>query len=233
MGKSKKPRIANFHHHDKPKSRSSTTATSSGAEAAAGAGARKMKSFSRVSKTTTVSKGGKGGGSAKELKAKVKAKASAQNRSPTIPFQKGDRILLVGEGDFSFALSLATYHGCKNLLATSFDAEPALYAKYPQAKLNIEKLCACGSETRLSSPITLKRKRQDNESSELEGGDSEEEEPPEKLCEDQNQKDETLEKSTETTQDVRKKGPKVLFSIDACKLGSGAAGGGKTICSLF
>ncbi|OJD15542.1 hypothetical protein AJ78_04199 [Emergomyces pasteurianus Ep9510] len=246
MGKSKKPRIANFHHHDRPKSRSSTAAPSSGT--GAGAGPRKMKSFSRVSTTPVPSKGGKrmgngSGGSAKDktsLNPTGKANAIGQNRPPTIPFQKGDRILLVGEGDFSFALSLATHHGCKNLLATSFDAEQALYEKYPQAKLHIEKLCASGSETCSSSPRTLKRRRGENEGSEDEGNDSEEKEKeqekeePEKLYKDQNRQDKALDKPINTTtQGATKRVPKVLFSIDARKLGSGAAGGGKAIRNGF
>lgn len=57
--------------------------------------------------STAVSKGGQGSGngdgSAQEkTNPKAKPKVDAQSRSPTIPFQKGDRILLVGEGQFDF-----------------------------------------------------------------------------------------------------------------------------------
>ncbi|PGH28662.1 hypothetical protein GX50_08600 [[Emmonsia] crescens] len=239
MGKSKKPRIANFHHHDRPKSRSSTTATTSGTGAGGGArGPKKMKSFSRVSMSTAVSKGGQGSGngdgSAQEkTNPKAKPKVDAQSRSPTIPFQKGDRILLVGEGDFSFALSLATHHGCKNLLATSYDAEQALYEKYPQAKLHVEKLCASGSETPSSSSRTLKRKRGENEGLEGEGRDDEEGAERETRDEDLNPNDRIIGKPTETQDAVRNQVPKVLFSIDGRKLGSGPAGGGKAIRNGF
>lgn len=57
-----------------------------------------MKSFSRVSTSTAVSKGGQGGGSAEGEAYRETKHANAQRRAPTIPFQKQDRILLVGEG---------------------------------------------------------------------------------------------------------------------------------------
>ncbi|EER40824.1 conserved hypothetical protein [Histoplasma capsulatum var. duboisii H88] len=231
MGKSKKPRIANFHHHDRPKSRSSSTAITPGAGAGAG-GPRKMKSFSRVSTSTAVSKGGQGGGSAKGKTYRETKHANAQRRAPTIPFQKEDRILLVGEGDFSFALSLATHHDCKNLLATSYDSEQALYEKHPQAKRHIEKLYACGSEISSSQPRSLKRKSDENEDFEDGGSGSEKGKELEAREEGQNLKNENIEKPSET-QHARNHVPKVLFSIDARKLGSGPAGGGKTVRNGF
>ncbi|QSS65981.1 DUF2431 superfamily domain-containing protein, partial [Histoplasma capsulatum] len=230
MGKSKKPRIANFHHHDRPKSRSSSIAITPGAGAGAG-GPRKMKSFSRVSTSTAVSKGGQGGGSAEGEAYRETKHANAQRRAPTIPFQKQDRILLVGE-DFSFALSLATHHDCKNLLATSYDSEQALYEKYPQAKLHIEKLYACGSEISSSQSRSLKRKNDENEDFEDGGSDSEKGKELETREEDQNLKNEHIEKPSET-QHARNHVPKVLFSIDARKLGFGPAGGGKTVRNGF
>ncbi|KAL6235446.1 hypothetical protein BDW75DRAFT_141174 [Aspergillus navahoensis] len=63
-----------------------------------------------------------------------------QLRRPIVPFRRKDRILLVGEGDFSFAHSLVTYHRCKNLLATCYDSQETLYAKYPQAEKNIAEI---------------------------------------------------------------------------------------------
>ena len=58
----------------------------------------------------------------------------------TVPFQPRDHILLVGEGDFSFARALLDVHKCTSLLATSFDAHPVAIAKYSQAVSNIEAL---------------------------------------------------------------------------------------------
>ena len=63
-----------------------------------------------------------------------------QPQAPTIPFAPSDRILLVGEGDFSFACSLLDSHGCTSLLATGFDKQSALQGKYPQATSNVRAL---------------------------------------------------------------------------------------------
>lgn len=63
-----------------------------------------------------------------------------QPPAPTIPFSPNDRILLVGEGDFSFARSLLETHGCASLIATSFDKQSALQSKYPQSTSNVRAL---------------------------------------------------------------------------------------------
>ncbi|EEH36958.2 hypothetical protein PAAG_07376 [Paracoccidioides lutzii Pb01] len=224
MGKSKKKaRIANYLHHDRPKSKSSATT------ATAGSGSRKMKSFSRVSTPATMSRGGKGKKSGENGNVSSRVKLIAPNRDAMMLFQKEDRILLVGEGDFSFALCLATHHGCKNLLATSYDSEQTLYEKYPQAKLHIKMLRARVSETP-SSPKGLKRKRDENESFGAESGNDYEEEVGEK---DGNQDDQVGRNLRKDHPRHQNQGPKVLFSIDARKLGSGPAGGGKTIRNGF
>jgi 25S rRNA (uracil2634-N3)-methyltransferase len=55
--------------------------------------------------------------------------------APTIPFEPEDHILLIGEGDFSFAASLVEHHGACDLTATSYDSQTTLYEKYdPQAE---------------------------------------------------------------------------------------------------
>ncbi|KAL8710922.1 MAG: hypothetical protein Q9220_004521 [cf. Caloplaca sp. 1 TL-2023] len=59
---------------------------------------------------------------------------------PTIPFNPSDRILLVGEGDFSFAYSLYTRHSCRNLIATCYDDAKTLVEKYPQSTQYIRDL---------------------------------------------------------------------------------------------
>ena len=63
-----------------------------------------------------------------------------KNQAPDIPFDPNDRILLVGEGDFSFAASLVSHHGCADVLATCYDAEADLLAKHPQAAEHIATL---------------------------------------------------------------------------------------------
>ena len=61
--------------------------------------------------------------------------APPKKPKPTVPFHAEDRILLVGEGDFSFAKSIVEYHGCYQVVATSYDSQEELYAKYdPQAE---------------------------------------------------------------------------------------------------
>ncbi|RMY99101.1 hypothetical protein D0862_07283 [Hortaea werneckii] len=57
---------------------------------------------------------------------------------PTIPFQAEDRILLVGEGDFSFAKAIIEEHGCCDVTATCYDSQTELFEKYqPQAEEHV------------------------------------------------------------------------------------------------
>lgn len=52
---------------------------------------------------------------------------------PTIPFSPTDRILLVGEGDFSFSHSLLAAHNCSSLIATCYDNASVVTSKYTHA----------------------------------------------------------------------------------------------------
>lgn len=75
-------------------------------------------------------------GSAKKENALVKAMPK-----PTIPFQVDDKILLVGEGDFSFAKSLIEEHACCDVTATCLDSQQELFQKYsPQAEQHVQYL---------------------------------------------------------------------------------------------
>ncbi|KAK0124610.1 hypothetical protein ONS95_009559 [Cadophora gregata] len=56
---------------------------------------------------------------------------------PTIPFSPSDTILLIGEGDLSFASSLITHHGCTSLTATVLESPTELKEKYPHVEENI------------------------------------------------------------------------------------------------
>ncbi|KAM0255760.1 hypothetical protein ACHAQJ_005430 [Trichoderma viride] len=61
-----------------------------------------------------------------------------QHDEPVIPFSPNDRILLVGEGDLSFAASIIEHHGCTNVTATVLEKDYAeLLAKYPAVETNI------------------------------------------------------------------------------------------------
>ncbi|PGG98071.1 hypothetical protein AJ80_09589 [Polytolypa hystricis UAMH7299] len=223
MGKTKKARVANYNHDDGPNKSK----------------ARKpQQQFSNPKHQ-------------QNHKKKNQQKQQQQNR-PLIPFQESDRILLVGEGDFSFALSLATHHKCRNLLATCYDAGNTLYEKYPQAKRYTEQLMS-GSPTMVAPSAsdsasradvgtvsevvsgTLKRKRdgvgEDGEEEEEEGKrirrDGEGDDEAHSDAEERSERN-TFKSAPRPTQQHAAPTPKVLFSIDARKLGS-TSGGGKII----
>ncbi|KAI1777732.1 hypothetical protein F4818DRAFT_407786 [Hypoxylon cercidicola] len=83
----------------------------------------------------------------KGISAKSEGKAQLKHDEPTIPFAAEDRILLIGDGDLSFAASLVEHHYCADVTATvlekSFDE---LVEKYPQVPENIAKIEAEGSK---------------------------------------------------------------------------------------
>jgi 25S rRNA (uracil2634-N3)-methyltransferase len=67
--------------------------------------------------------------------------ASARTASPIIPFGAEERILLVGEGDFSYAKSIVENHGCCDVTATCLDTKDEVLRKYdPQAEEHIRYL---------------------------------------------------------------------------------------------
>lgn len=72
-------------------------------------------------------------------------KSNSSQSLPTVPFRPTDAILLIGEGNFSFARALLVDPppGLEHLppaavTATSYDAEEDCYAKYPDAKEIVE-----------------------------------------------------------------------------------------------
>ncbi|WCJ32554.1 hypothetical protein M5689_013974 [Euphorbia peplus] len=63
-------------------------------------------------------------------------------------YSSNQRILLVGEGDFSFSTTLASHFGsASNIVATSLDSYDILVAKYKKAKVNLEILSMYGACT--------------------------------------------------------------------------------------
>ncbi|KZV99249.1 hypothetical protein EXIGLDRAFT_606023 [Exidia glandulosa HHB12029] len=86
-------------------------------------------------------------GSSKARRA-ARANAGKQKKraqAGTIPFRATDRVLLIGEGDFSFALALVSHPELavvpENVVATTLDPEDALTDKYPgTAPGNLAKL---------------------------------------------------------------------------------------------
>jgi 25S rRNA (uracil2634-N3)-methyltransferase len=64
---------------------------------------------------------------------------SQPNSTPTIPFDAEDRILLIGEGDLSFAKSIVEQHSCYEVTATCLDSKAELFEKYkPQAEEHVQ-----------------------------------------------------------------------------------------------
>ncbi|KAI1824449.1 hypothetical protein F4861DRAFT_539057 [Xylaria intraflava] len=67
--------------------------------------------------------------------------AQQKNAEPTIPFAPEDKILLVGDGDLSFAASLVEHHYCADVTATVLEkSREDLLEKYPHAADNITKV---------------------------------------------------------------------------------------------
>lgn len=67
-----------------------------------------------------------------------KKSKQVHREEPVVPFEPHHRILLVGEGDLSFAASLIEHHGCTNVTATVLEKdEEELRDKYPHVGENI------------------------------------------------------------------------------------------------
>ena len=107
---------------------------------------------------------------------KVKAtKKQTGKRAATIPFVPTDKILLIGEGNFSFAHALAVnppsqlqHLPPQNITATAYDTEEGCLAKYADAQEKIDALRSKGvnilfgvDATKLEKVSQLKGKRWD------------------------------------------------------------------------
>ena len=84
------------------------------------------------------------GVSKSQSKSTAQKHTQAKHKKPTIPFSPGDRILLIGEGDLSFARSIVEHHKCSNITATVHESASELLDKYPHAASNIEFLRSSG-----------------------------------------------------------------------------------------
>ncbi|KUJ12919.1 uncharacterized protein LY89DRAFT_652284 [Mollisia scopiformis] len=70
---------------------------------------------------------------------KPRAHTQARHKEPTIPFHPTEHILLIGEGDLSFARSLIGHHACTNVTATVYESSRnELEEKYPHVVENID-----------------------------------------------------------------------------------------------
>ena len=90
---------------------------------------------------------------AAKLNEKTRAvkKQAAGRKAVTIPFAPTDRILLIGEGNFSFAYALAVnpptqlqHLPPQNITATTYDTDEECLAKYTDAQEKIDGLRARG-----------------------------------------------------------------------------------------
>jgi 25S rRNA (uracil2634-N3)-methyltransferase len=108
-------------------------------------GSKKNKSTGKGAKPTGITKSHP---KPQDSKSKPKQHLQTQHTAPTIPFAPSDRILLIGEGDLSFARSLVECHACSDVTATVFESKLELEEKYPHAGENIEVLEESGVKLR-------------------------------------------------------------------------------------
>ncbi|QIW96969.1 hypothetical protein AMS68_002487 [Peltaster fructicola] len=102
------------------------------------------------------------GDSIRSIKQKTSQPSKKKAIAPTIPFAAEDRILLVGEGDFSFARSVVEHHGCYDVTATCYDSKVTLLEKYdPQGDENISYLDAEGQTVLFDVDATAIDKHKD------------------------------------------------------------------------
>ena len=74
----------------------------------------------------------------KAIKPQQQQQQQQQQHKIIIPFEPQHRVLLVGEGDFSFSRSLLEHHGIINIYATSLDTRSGVLSKYPQAATHLK-----------------------------------------------------------------------------------------------
>ena len=97
------------------------------------------KNYTKSPNASNASKSSKPTGITKsQAKPGPKKHVQAQHTAPTIPFEAHEKILLIGEGDLSFARSLLEQHRCTDMIATVYESKSELVEKYPHCVENIE-----------------------------------------------------------------------------------------------
>lgn len=81
-----------------------------------------------------------------KTKSKKQSNNSVQQKRPNVPFTKHDHVLLVGEGDFSFARSLARNYEFASVTATSFDDARELRGKYPDVGATLDEFLGANEQ---------------------------------------------------------------------------------------
>lgn len=110
-------------------------------ESQASGGAAKKKPAQRP--TPAVADAGNDAANAQKARPKTKGKERR-----TYPFESDDTILLIGEGNFSFTLSLLSpphSHAGHLICATAYDSEEECYSKYPDAEVIVKKIKELGA----------------------------------------------------------------------------------------
>ncbi|KAL4724910.1 hypothetical protein ACLX1H_008357 [Fusarium chlamydosporum] len=141
--------------------------------------------------------------------------------TPTIPFEPQHRILLIGEGDLSFAASIIRHHGCANVTATVLEKDAnELLAKYPHVEDNIAVI-------RGDAPKPNNTDKEDKETSSKETDAGENNESEQDENKDSNGESDSEEEEYYDSDDpeapprpMRNLTPnnKLLYNIDATKL---------------
>ena len=172
----------------------------------------------------------------KTKQAQQRQRQQAQHERPIIPFEPEDRILLVGEGDLSFAASIVAHHGCVNVTATVLERDhAALVAKYPTVDENIAVIMGTevkakkkeerqGKEGEVDdaeeddkeqSDASSGREEEDNEAEDAEGDDQEQDDDDEEAYPTD---DEDYEDAAPKRKPSLPKNNKLLYNVDATKL---------------
>ncbi|OAL35507.1 hypothetical protein AYO20_05126 [Fonsecaea nubica] len=128
-----------------------------------------------------------------------------------VPFTKNDNVLLVGEGEFSFSLSLRQHHKVNQIVATCYDSEDVLQSKYPDVQKTITQLrsAARGNDTDTTHHETVQGNETANHKDDEWNGFSPS--PPESPTHDQVE-DSDRPRDEEAVH--------ILYGIDATKLAS-------------
>ncbi|KAF4974225.1 hypothetical protein FZEAL_8846, partial [Fusarium zealandicum] len=157
-------------------------------------------------------------GPAKKAKGKQQPPA---DEKPTIPFEPHHRILLIGEGDLSFATSIIRHHGCANVTATVLEKDvDELHAKYPHVDDNIAIVRGEASKTEEAAGKDNKASAESSKAGENENGDENGNKSVNGDSDSEADLDEDDYDSDDPNRPKRKLTPnnKILYNIDATKL---------------
>ena len=135
--------------------------------------------------------------------------SQVQQTRPRVPFDSEDSVLLIGEGDFSFSLSLVTKCRPAQVVATSFDSKGLVLEKYPAAEQTIQQLDHAALSQLEMASITKQQSHATSPSAEENWAGFSPVSSSDTDTEDDSEREEEVRVATAC---------KVLFGIDATKL---------------